>query len=263
MIKRDQPNIFNSLNLQAIVSSKSDGNTKPEWGPLAQTTTNIEKIIVGVGAELENVVIMNVGADQTHWDTIREVTIRDSGAGGRDPKTRIVADALVTNTPGLALLLPTADCNPVIMYDPTHHALALVHLGWQSTVAGLAQKTLSFMRQAYNVDPAQLLVYFGPAIKATSYVFDAPLDQADDLAWQPFLQKTPQGIGIDLGGYNRQQLYEVGVKPAHVQICPVDTATSADYFSHYRSVRTGEPEGRFATVCKLNLKTHPTTSPSR
>ena len=168
--------------------------------------------------------------------------------------TAIIADALVTNQPGIALLLLTADCNPIILFDPNNRVLALAHAGWQSTDVHLAEKVVWHMQQQYGSKPADIRVYIGPAIKKESYVFVKP-QQADWPAWKPFLSKAGEDgeVAIDLPGYNRQQLLDAGVLADHIQVCPTDTATDPDYFSHYRATRSGDltDDGRFATVCMM------------
>lgn len=252
MIRADQPTKFSPRKLRAAVSSKVDGNIMPKYSTNRGAVNNLLQFVALAGIKLEQTVIMNV-SDHTSWDTITDVDQSHSGAGAFDPETRPVTDAMVTTQKGLALLLPTADCYPVIMHDPKHEVLALVHLGWQSTEADLVLKLVQHLQNKYKTNPAELLVYFGPAIKAESYVFEGPVDQEKDIAWQPFLRKTKAGIGIDLTGYNLQKLAEVGVSLDNIEICATDTATSPDYFSHYRSSRSRgvEPEGRFATVCML------------
>lgn len=252
MIQSDQPTIFNTRRLHAAVSSKVDGNMMPKYGTSQSAADNLRQFVALADIKLEQVVVMNV-SDHASWDTITDVGQPQAGAGTINPETRPITDAMVTTQKGLALLLPTADCYPVIMHDPKHEVLALAHLGWQSTEANLALKLVQHLQDKYKTNPDKLLVYLGPAIKAESYVFEGPVEQEKDIAWQPFLCKTEKGIGIDLLGYNMQKLVESGVSLDNIEICTTDTAASPDYFSHYRSSRSRgvEPEGRFATFCML------------
>lgn len=249
MVKTDQPTIFDSDKIAVILSSKADGNTRPEWGPQADVEEVVGKLAKELNLAPDHVVVMNVGAHQSAWDEIADITSAD-GQGLTDPDERVEADALVTTVPGAALLLPVADCNAVVIHDPEQNVLALVHLGWQSTVADLATKIVQYLQQKYRSSAPNLRIYFSPAIKAESYVFDS-VKQADDPAWKPFLQKTDKGIGVDLPGFNRQRFVDAGVLPEHIQVSPVNTATSDEYYSHYRAVRSGEPEGRFAVLVAL------------
>jgi copper oxidase (laccase) domain-containing protein len=249
MIKADQPTIFDKSKVTAFLSSKSDGNTRPEWGPQADVERTVGELAKQMDLSVDNVVVMNVGANQGAWDQIEAVTSA-KGRGLFDPEERIVADALVTNMPGAVLMLPVADCNAVAIHDPVQNVLALVHLGWQSTVAELATKAVQHLQQKYRSSATNLRIYFSPAIKAESYVFDE-VSQANDAAWKNFLHKSDKGVGVDLPGYNRQRFIEAGVPAENIEVCPVNTATSEEYYSHYRSVRSGEPEGRFALLVSL------------
>lgn len=249
MIQQDQPTIFDSSKISVIVSSSADGNTKPEWGPTEETQEVISSLAHKIGLSIDNVVVMNVGAHQGTWDEIIDVTSAE-GRGVADPDQRIPADALVTNMPGVALLLPVADCNAVAIHDPKQNILAVVHLGWQSTVAELATKIVQHLQQKYQSSATDLRVYFSPAIKAESYVFES-VAQANDAAWKDFLHSTDKGVGVDLPGYNRQRFIDAGVLPENIEVSPVNTATSKDYYSHYRSVRSDEPEARFALLAAL------------
>lgn len=247
MIKADQPTIFGT-KIKATISSKEDGNMLAKYSSLEDTARNIGKMLPKIGATPNKTIILNV-SDHEEWDGICDVGQADLAS----PLQRIMADALVTNQKDLALVLPTADCNPVILYDPQNQVLALAHLGWQSTVADLAFKTIHHLKNKYDSRPSEVLVYFGPAIKAESYIFDGPLSQETDIAWQPFMQKTDKGIGIDLLGFNIQCLQEAGILAKNIEASQIDTAASSNYFSHYRASRSGgkEAEGRFATFCKL------------
>jgi copper oxidase (laccase) domain-containing protein len=249
MIQHDQPTIFDSNKLAITLSSKSDGNTKPEWGPLKETQKVIGAMAQRIGVTLDDVVVMDVGAHQGQWDEIIDVTSAE-GRGVTDPKQRIPADALVTIVPGIALLLPVADCNAVAIHDPVKNVVALVHLGWQSTVAELATKIVQHLQTKYQSSATDLRIFLSPAIKSESYIFEE-VSQDDDPAWKDFLHRTDKGFGVDLPGYNRQRFIEAGVPAEQIEASPVNTATSDEYYSHYRAVRSDEPEGRFALLVGL------------
>lgn len=199
--------------------------------------------------DIDAITVMTVGANQDAWDEIVDVTSKE-GRGVIDLDERVAADALVTNVPGAGLLLPVGDCNAVAVHDPVHNVLAVVHLGWQSTVAELATKIVQYLQQKYHSSAADLRVYVSPSIRAESYVFET-VSQSDDPAWKDFLKPMDGGIGVDLPGYNRQRFIEAGVLPEHIEVAPTDTATSDNYFSHYRAMRNGESEGRFALLARL------------
>lgn len=250
MITKDQPTIFDTASLVAYVSSKHDGDVKSNNADDAKTVIdNIQAFSRQAGIPYDQIVAMNVGAHGDIWDEIADV----ASAPNRALVTiedRVIADALVTTRKDVVLMLPVADCNAVAIHDPVNGVLALVHLGWQSTAADLAGKMVAYLQQNHQSKPRDLRVYNSPSIRLRSYIFDE-VSQADDPSWQPFLHTTDQGIGIDLPGYNKQRFIDMGIPAEAIEICPVNTATSDDYFSHYRAVRVGEPDGRFALFAKL------------
>jgi len=249
MISADQPTIFDKTKLATALSSREDGNTSAKWSSPAEAEQVVAKIADSIGVKPESIAVMAVADNQDAWDEIADVTSTDS-VGLHDLTKRIAADALVTNVPGLGLLLSVGDCNAVVVHDPVHNVLSVVHLGWQSTTADLATKIVQHLQQKYQSSAADLRIYFSPAIKAESYIFKKP-SQSDNPAWKDFLKPAPTGVGIDLPGYNRQRFIDAGVLPEHIEVSPVDTGTSDNYFSHYRSVRSDLVEGRFALLAAL------------
>ncbi|HMA79083.1 MAG TPA: laccase domain-containing protein, partial [Candidatus Paceibacterota bacterium] len=70
--------------------------------------------------------------------------------------------------------------------------------------------------------------------------------------WQPYVTPAAEGgWRIDLQQFNINQLLAAGIKQENITPAPTDTATDPTYFSHYRAVRTGEPEGRLVTIVAL------------
>lgn len=252
MIKDHQPTIFNPKQINAAVSCKKDGNLKFFESNQPQVVKNRQKWFAKIGIQPSDAIVINV-RDPKSWDQICDATAKDRGLGVLKPNTAVITDAIITNQKGLALCLLTADCNPVIILDPIKNVLALVHLGWQSTAADLATKIVQHFKQVYGSNPADLLIYNGPSIRAQSYMFEPPITQMDIDGWQPYLVGVDGRICIDLVGYNRAQFIDAGVLLKNIQICQVDTAKSPDYFSHYRAVRQGndDTEGRFMTSCML------------
>jgi polyphenol oxidase len=228
-------------------STKQDGNLSLRWGDHAEEVLgNRRKFLEKYQLRLEDCLVMEV----EHGDTVIRV---DAESKPKNALDTIKAEALTTDTKGVALCLLTADCLPVTLYDPVRHALALAHLGWRPTNESLLPKVIRHMQEAFGTDPKNLLVNIGPGIHKESYRHTLPLTEKVELkALKSFVTLlNPKEVSIDLVGCNKYQLLEMGVAEDHIQIDPTDTATSSHYFSHYRSVRTGEKEGRFVTVAYL------------
>jgi YfiH family protein len=85
------------------------------------------------------------------------------------PPKKLEGDALLTNVPGLVLVIRTADCLPVLLVDPENRAVGAVHCGWRGTQKRILEKAVKAMGEAYGSKPADLLAALGPCIGAACY----------------------------------------------------------------------------------------------
>lgn len=226
-------------SFRVAYSTVADGNMSVKWGPEDEVVGNRKRFLEKHGLRLEDTVIL----DLAHDAVIAHVTRSDAG-------TYVRAEASITNERGLSLMLLTADCAPVSLYDPVRNVIALAHLSWQTATLHLAEKTVHEMRVRYGTDPKDILVSIGPAGGKDSYI-QTEVKQKDNPEWQQFLKRVESGVSIDVSGFIVSQLVHAQVPINNIDSRQVDTITSPHYFSHYRSVRTGEQEGRFATVAVL------------
>jgi YfiH family protein len=85
------------------------------------------------------------------------------------PAGRLEGDALMTNVPGILLVIRTADCLPVFLVDAKSRAVAAVHCGWRGTVKRILEKAVEAMGEAYGSKPAEMLAALGPCIGPACY----------------------------------------------------------------------------------------------
>lgn len=78
-------------------------------------------------------------------------------------------DFIITDQPHIALGILTADCLPLILYDPEHHVIALIHAGWKGAVQGIVQQTITTLQKNFNSNPTQLHIWCGPAAEWCCY----------------------------------------------------------------------------------------------
>lgn len=100
---------------------------------------------------------------QTHSDIVHRATSADAGAGLFGPELG-ECDALITNVPGMALAVFTADCTPILLHDCVTGAVGAVHAGWRGTVAAVAAKTVEAMADAFGSRPENIHAAIGPNI---------------------------------------------------------------------------------------------------
>lgn len=228
-------------------SNREDGNLSFKWATDKQEALeNRRRFLEKLGLSLKDCVCMSI----LDSDQVVEVGKDAKGAGMSDINQAIKADAIITKEPNIALLLLTGDCLPIVLFDPIVRVLALAHLSWKSTEAKLLPKVIEKMK-TYDSKASDVVVYIGPGIHKESYKFENPIQKSLP-GWGPFLEDLPDGqTAIDIVGYNTKQLTDAGVLPENIETCPINTAIDENMFSHYRAVRTGEPEGRFATVAMM------------
>jgi len=173
------------------------------------------------------------------------------GAPGGDRPT---ADALVTDRPGLALAVLTADCQPVLFADRSAGVIGAAHAGWRGTLDGVLEATLDAM-EGLGADRAETAAVIGPTISQAAYeVGPEFLDTflAEDPESQRFFAN---GAGdrylFDLPGYGLQRLRRAGIGAAEwTRHC---TYRDADrFFSHRRAAHAGEADyGRLISAIRL------------
>ncbi len=165
------------------------------------------------------------------------------------------ADALVTDRPGLALGVLTADCAPVLLADASARVVGIAHAGWRGALAGVLEAAVGAMAEL-GAAPANVVAAVGPCIGPNSYEVGPEFRAAflaDDPANEGFFTPAQRGghAMFDLAGYIAGRLAALGlgdiVSLAH------DTCADAErFFSYRRSCLNGEPSyGRLISAIAL------------
>ncbi|MBB5917964.1 hypothetical protein BJY24_006876 [Nocardia transvalensis] len=189
------------------------------------------RLAEGIGLAPERLVWM----EQVHG---RNVEIVDGPRAEPVP----VTDALVTTVPGLALVVLTADCVPILLSDDEAGVIAAVHAGRVGARIGIVPRVIEAM-VSVGAHPERIGAFLGPAASGRQY--EVPAAMRDDVeAHLPgSATTTAKGTpGLDLRAGVRRQLEEAGV--AGVAVDPRCTIEDARLFSH----RRGAPTGRIAGV---------------
>jgi hypothetical protein len=161
------------------------------------------------------------------------------------------ADVLMTDRPGLPLAIFTADCLPIIIYDPTHRRLAVVHAGWRGTVQSVAREAARALIQAGS-RAEDLIAVIGPSIGPCCYEVDRPvidrLEAAFPGGWDAWVTARPgERWRLDLWAANEDQLRAAGLRPGHIANLRLCTACRLDLFFSYRR----GSRGRLAAVAAV------------
>ena len=154
-------------------------------------------------------------------------------------------DAFVTDLPGVAIGVRTADCVPILLSDPVNHVIAAVHSGWKGTVLKISRSTITLMGERFGTHPADLQAVIGPAIGPESFqVGEEVVEKFRDAGFPMPMIWSFRGTGdgspmsggdhIDLFQANRWILESCGIPPENIRVHAIDTYQDPSFYSARR-----------------------------
>lgn len=199
--------------------------------------------------------------EQVHGTKVAVVTARDQGHAFDD------TDALVTNAPDTPLVILTADCAAVVLFDPARNAIGIAHAGWRGAAARIAAATVARMREAFGCDPGGLLAAIGPCIGPCCYevgpevidvVSAAFPDDAGELLMEPDMASAGSFRAsvnedrkhFDLWRANELALIDTGVPESQIEVSALCTSCRTDLFYSHRAEHGNT--GRFGALVTLH-----------
>ena len=213
--------IFESLNLAQRAGDE------PE-----KVRENYLRLCNALGISTDDLVC----STQVHGTHIRVITRDDCGDLLKPNSNR--ADGLITNTPGAALMVFTADCVPILLYDPVKKAVGAVHAGWRSTVANIAGIAVQEMEKEFGCSPADIKAAIGPCISKCCFETDADVADAIynalPLNADSCLEQHGNKYMIDLKETNRILLVNAGVEDIEVSY-ECTSCLDDKYWSHRKT----------------------------
>ena len=187
---------------------------------------------------------------QTHSDIVR--IVQKSDHMGLDHHLYQQCDALITNDPGTALVVFTADCTPILLHDPITGAVGAVHAGWRGTAAALAAKTVQAMADAFGAQPENIRAAIGPNIGACCFQTDADVPEAMVAAFGPeaeeFIRRAEDKFYVNLKEINALCLRRAGVQ--NIDIAAECTMCSHDRFWSHRITKGDRGSQGAIIICK-------------
>ncbi len=271
--------VFGGLAIEAVVTTRRRGISEGAYESLnlglhvgddpARVVENRRRAAASMGLALSDLVFCT----QVHGRAVAVVGEVHRGRGARSMDDTVgEADALVTTTPGLGLVVLAADCVPLVLFDPKAKVVACVHAGWRGTVARVADAALTAMASLGGA-AERTLAGIGPAIAADRYEVGDEVAEAvhacfrggaGDLirpqrpGWPGAGDQWPDraggagGVGcrrwrLDLVAATRRTLLEAGVPAGNIGLCGSATGAGTPFFSD----RATRPCGRFAAIAAL------------
>ncbi|HET9876717.1 MAG TPA: peptidoglycan editing factor PgeF [Mycobacterium sp.] len=225
-----------SFRIRRVITTRGGGVSAPPFDSFnlgdhvgddpAAVAANRSRLAAATGLGADRLVWMN----QVHGDRVEVVD------GKRDTAVDDT-DALVTTVPGLALVVVTADCVPVLMADARAGVVGAVHAGRVGAQRGVVARAVQAML-AVGAQPSDISVLLGPAVSGRHYEVPAAMADAVDAALPGSRTTTFAGTpGLDLRTGIACQLRTLGVTA--IDVDPRCTVADPDLFSHRRDGITG------------------------
>lgn len=191
---------------------------------------------------------------QSHETKVLKVGTKDRGKGITKDRDYEGIDALITDEKGIILSCFSADCVPILFYDPIHKTVGACHSGWRGTKGKILQNVVEEMRKHFSSNPAEILIAIGPSICKEQYVVSEDLalsfledypDLGEDTA-SPIQRISMDKFQLDLWDLNRRIALDCGIKEEHISISGYCTMENPElFFSHRYSQGKRGLQGAF------------------
>ncbi len=213
---------YNSLNIGALVGDTIENVSK-----------NKEIVLKIIGGKVL------VSVNQIHSAEIAQY----QGSNHINPLAN--ADAIVTNQEGAALLIQTADCQAVLLYDTIKKVIANIHSGWKGSINNIIANTIDVMTEQYNSNPENIIAGIGPSLgqccaEFTNYKLEIP---------EKFWKYKNGKDHFDFWKLSFDQLCQKGILKENIQISKLCTKCNQDLFFSYRRDKV---TGRLANIISIN-----------
>ncbi len=172
-------------------------------------------------------------ANQTHSDHIKVIKALENRGWHSQSDAVEDCDALITDRKNLVVTVLTADCVPILLYDPKKRVIAAVHAGWKGTKARIVFKTVEKMHEEFGSDPGDILAGVAPSIGRCCY--EVGEDVAQHFSDRPeAYTKVGEKYMLDLPYINKYQLLKTGLSEANIEMSGICTACETERFFSYR-----------------------------
>lgn len=221
------------MSLLIATSTSIDGSMKPATGhTTAQVNRARKDFLSRHGIKPSDTTLVDLTYDRN--DYCEYITVNDDAKGsGLTRPSEIIADGIVVTQPGHALFLPLADCIGAVIHDPIQGILMVSHLGRHNLEQHGGIKSIEYLIDHHNSNPATIAVWLSPAAGKVNYPLFA------------FERRSLHEVAIE-------QLVAAGVPPGSITVSPIDSSEDSHYFSHSQFLKGRRPtDGRFAIVATI------------
>jgi YfiH family protein len=242
-------NLFKEKDVYHYTSSREGGVSTGKHSSLnlsynvGDDPQNVSKNRKRLAEELKITIDKLIFPEQVHGSNIRIINSHEE-VEEEIPGT----DGLITQVPNIYISVLTADCVPLLFYDPVNKVIGAAHAGWKGTVKHIARKMVEKFREEFKSNPENILAGIGPSIGPDSYevgkdvIKEVKAKFGVDSGY--VLHEKDDGKAMfDLWKANRIQMHQMGIPPENIEDSHMCTYTDHEFFFSAR--QSGNDCGRF------------------
>ena len=186
---------------------------------------NLEFVSNKIGCKQESLITLN----QEHTDQV--VLFKNKN----DVKNKLTGDAMVTTVKNVGIGILTADCAPILFYDPNKKIIGCAHSGWKGALNGIIENTVKKFNELKS-NAHDLVAVVGPCLSKDSYEvkndFINKFVSNDKKNLDFFEKKSSTHYNFDLRGFINNKLRNLGIK--NIDNIEMDTFSEREFFYSYR-----------------------------
>lgn len=190
-------------------------------------------------------------AQQVHQVNVAVVTAENAGRGRAAWSDGIPAtDAMVTDFVDTPLMVLSADCPLILLFDPARRTLGVIHASWRCTFGGIIPRTVKTLADAFHSRPGDLWAGIGPGAGPCCYEVDDPFIQTISTRPEllPFVEPREGRRFFNLWAAGRDELLRSGLAPDHIEAMGRCTICDDRFFSFRRQA---DRAGRFGLIAAI------------
>ena len=186
---------------------------------------NLEIVSKNISCDKDSLITLN----QKHSDKVIHFENKSS------IKDKLVGDAIVSEKKNIGIGILTADCVPILFYDPSKKIIGCAHAGWKGALKGIIKNTIKKFNQL-NSNNSDLIAVVGPCINKKNYEVNEDFLEKfikQDIKNEIFFEKKDNGKYIfDLRAFVNKEIFSLNVK--NVENLEMDTFSEKEFFYSYR-----------------------------
>lgn len=229
-------NFLTYKNIAYGVSSKASGSMKKDQEVVDRDALSQFAKSLGITETI-------VGMKQIHSGTVQLV---ENSSELRFPDT----DALITDKKNLPLVVLTADCLPVMFYDPEREVIGVAHAGYKGLLNHILENSIRRFISDFGSDPKDIIVGIGPSIEQDCYeVGEERIEEFQNVfvSFENIFREQTGKFYLDLREIAKQCLIKEGILEKHIEVMDICTKCDSNFYSY----RRGDKNERFASIISL------------